>query len=156
MCQRHLNTVWSTLLDNSLSIPPLLYTSSFLASSNHDTPTKLLKHFKSRFTFLLPALFIPQVSETYPRSLRHTTGLCDIPQVSATYKVCRTITKCGAQLLLHSHFFALIPSPLSFSTISAPSTLCTLYSFCVPHPFHILHPLPQYLKQSTSSNCSPF
>ena len=47
-CPNHLNTLWSALLANFLSIPALLGTSSFLTLSIVDTPTKLLKHFISR------------------------------------------------------------------------------------------------------------
>ena len=44
-CPNHLNSLCSALLANSLSIPALLRTSSFLTLSIRDTPTKLLKHF---------------------------------------------------------------------------------------------------------------
>ena len=65
-CPNHLKTHWSALLANSLSIPALLRTSSFPTQSIRDTPTKLLKHFILKtFTFLLPALLIPQVSAPY-------------------------------------------------------------------------------------------
>ena len=47
-CPNHLNTLWSALLANSLYIPALLRTSSFLTLSIFDAPTKLLKHFISR------------------------------------------------------------------------------------------------------------
>ena len=61
-CPNHLNTLWSALLANSLSIQALLRTSSFLTISIRDTPTKLLKHFISRtFTFLLSALLISHI-----------------------------------------------------------------------------------------------
>ena len=53
----HRNTLWSTLLANSLSIPALLRTSSFLTLSIRVTYTKLLKHFMSgTFNLLLSAL----------------------------------------------------------------------------------------------------
>ena len=41
----HLNTLWSALLANSLSIQALLCTSPFLTLSIRDTRTKFLKHF---------------------------------------------------------------------------------------------------------------
>ena len=44
-CPNHLNTLCLTLLANSLPIPALLRTSSFLILSIRDTLTKLLKHF---------------------------------------------------------------------------------------------------------------
>ena len=64
-CSKHLKTLRSALLINSLSIPALsIRTSSFPAL--HDTPTKLLKHLISRtFTFLLSALLIPQATAAY-------------------------------------------------------------------------------------------
>ena len=55
----------SAILANSqtLSIPALLRTSSFLTPSNRDTPTKPLNHFISwTFTFFLSALLIPYAS----------------------------------------------------------------------------------------------
>ena len=56
-CPNHLNSLWSALLANSISIPALLRTYSFRTLSILDTPTKLLKYFISRtFTFLLSAL----------------------------------------------------------------------------------------------------
>ena len=59
-CPNHLNTLWSALLANSLSIKALLCTSSFLTLSFHDSPIKLPKHFISRTsTFLLATLLIP-------------------------------------------------------------------------------------------------
>ena len=62
-CPNHLNTLWSALLANSLSIPALQRTSSFLTLSIRETPTKLLKDFISRtFTLLLSALLIPHAS----------------------------------------------------------------------------------------------
>ena len=65
-CPNHLNTHWSVLLANSLSIPAILCTSSFLTLSIYDTPTKVLKHFIWRtFTFLLSALLIPYASAPY-------------------------------------------------------------------------------------------
>ena len=61
-CPNHINTLWSSLLAYSLSIPALLRTSSFLTRFIRDTPTKLLKHFISR-TFTL--LLIPHASAPY-------------------------------------------------------------------------------------------
>ena len=66
----HLNTLWSTILLNSISILVLLSTFSFLSLSIRDTPTKLLEHFISRtFTFLLSALLIPHVTAQYTTPL---------------------------------------------------------------------------------------
>ena len=117
-CPNHLNTLWTALLANSLSILAVLRTSSFLTLSIRDTPTKFLKHFISRtFTFLLSALLIPHAS--------------------APYNAAGTITPS------YRHFMAFIPSPLLLSTLfSAPHALYTHDSFCVPHPCHTLHQLP--------------
>ena len=53
-CPHHLNILLSALFANSLSIPALLCTSTFLTLSIRNTPTKLLKQFISRtFTFFL-------------------------------------------------------------------------------------------------------
>ena len=58
-----INTLRSALIANSLSIPALLRTYSFLTLSIRYTPTKLLKHFISRtFTFLLSALLVPHAA----------------------------------------------------------------------------------------------
>ena len=58
-CPNHVNTLWSALLANSLSIQALLRTI-------RDTPIKLLKDFISRtFTFLLSALLMPHPSALY-------------------------------------------------------------------------------------------
>ena len=63
----HAQTIWAcALLANSLYIPALLRTSSFLTIFIRDTPTKLFKHFISKtFTFLLSALLIPHASALY-------------------------------------------------------------------------------------------
>ena len=114
-CPNLLNTLWSALLANSISIiPSLLRTSSFLTLFIRDTPTKLLKHFISRtFTFLLSALFIPLASAPYNA----------VGTIAHSYR----------------HFLAFIPGPLLLRTLfSAPHAP----RLCVPHPFHILHQLP--------------
>ena len=108
-CPNHFNTLWSALLPylpNSLSIPALLRTSSFLTLSIRDTPTKLLNHFISRtFTFLLSALLMPHVS--------------------APYNAVGTITPS------FRHFLALIPNPLLLSTLfSAPHALYPSFILC--------------------------
>ena len=61
------------------------------------------------------------------------------------------------------HIFAFIPNPLLLSTLLKLKSLVlpsTPHSFCVPHPFHILHSLLpvycRYLKQSTSSKAESF
>ena len=57
-CPNHLNTLWSALHANSLSIPALLCTSSFLTLSICDIPNKLLnlgtrwKHIFVNFNFI--------------------------------------------------------------------------------------------------------
>ena len=95
----------STLLANSLSIPALLRTSSFITLSIHNTPTKLLKHFIARtFTFLLSALLIPHASA-------HTTLL--------------------VQLLLQMDIFGLYPQSSILSTLfSAPQALYPSFLVC--------------------------
>ena len=52
-CPNHLNSLWSALLANSLSIPAFLHISSFLTLSIRNTPTKLLKHFISRIIIII-------------------------------------------------------------------------------------------------------
>ena len=60
MCSNHLNTLWSTQLAKSLSIPAILRTSSFLTLSIRDSQPNFSKHFISRtLTFLLSALLTP-------------------------------------------------------------------------------------------------
>ena len=117
----HAQTV--SILSDLLYLLTLLRTSSFLTLFICDTPTKYLKYFISRtFTFLLSALLIPLAS--------------------ALYNVVCTITPS------YRYFSAFIPNPLWPSTVfSAPHALYP--SFCVPHPFNILHQLhlrPQVLK----------
>ena len=126
----HLNTLWSALLANSLSIPALLRTSSFLTLSIRDAPTKLLKHFISRtFTFLLSALLIP-----------HASAPCNA--------VCSITPSYG-------HFLAVLPSPLLLSTLfSSPHALYPSFILCttsISHPPPAATCDPRYLKQSTSS-----
>ena len=120
---------------NSLSIPALLRTSSFLTLSIRDTPTKLLKHFIPRtFTFLLSALLIPHAS--------------------APYSAVGTITPS------YRHFLTFIPNPLLLRTLfSAPPSSIPLFHSV----YHIhftssisCHLHPRYLKQSTSSKGAPF
>ena len=92
-------TLWSTILDNSLSIPALLRTTLFLLTlSIRDTQTKCLTHFISRtFTLLLTALYILYTS---------------VPLIKL--------------LLQKRHFFTFIPNPLMCSTLfSTPNTLYT-------------------------------
>ena len=130
-----ISILWSALLANSLSIPALLRTSSFLTLSIRDTPTKLLKHFISRtFTFLLSELLIP-----------HT---------SAPSNAVGTITPS------YRHFLAFIPNPLLLRTLfSAPQALYPSFILCttsLSHPPSAANYDPRYLKQSTSSNGSPF
>ena len=98
-CPNHLNTLRSALFANSLSIPALLRTFSFLTLSIRDTPTKLLKHFISRtFTFLLSALLIPHASAPYNA----------VGKITPSYR----------------HFLAFIPNPLLFRTLfSSPQAL---------------------------------
>ena len=68
-----ISILWSTLLTNSLSIPALLPTSSFLTLSICDTSTKFLKHFISRtFSFLLSTLLILLPTFTLNFFLSHT------------------------------------------------------------------------------------
>ena len=84
----HLNTLWSTLFANSLSIPALLRISSYLLYPvpTVSTPTVLLKYFiSSTFTSL-------SLHFSYPMSLPHTMLIL--------------------QLHLHRHFFAFIHNPL--------------------------------------------
>ena len=93
-CPNHHNILCSALLANSLSIPALLRTSSFLTLSIRDTPTKLLKHFISRtFTFLLSALLISYVSSLYNA----------VGTITPSYR----------------HFFCFIPNPLLLRTVSS-------------------------------------
>ena len=66
-CPNHLNTLWSVLLANSLSIKALLRTSPFLTPSNRYT--KLLKHIISRTYFFLSHHF------SYTMPLLRTTPL---------------------------------------------------------------------------------
>ena len=132
-CPNHLNTLWSTLLVNSLSILVLLCSSLLLTLSIHDTPTKLLKHLISRiFTFLLSALLTPPCLCSSPMSPPDISWLLYAILYYSYYS---------------THFSLLL-------------TLYTPHSFCVPHLFYILHQLPlatpRYLKQSTSSNGLPF
>ena len=129
-CPNHLNTLWSVLLANSLSVPALLRTSSFLTLSIRDTPTKLLKHFISRtFTFLLSAFLIP-----------HT---------SAPYNAVGTITPS------YKHFLACIPNSLLLRTLF--SALQALYPSFILRTTSLSHPPsaatcdPRYLNLSTSS-----
>ena len=83
----------------------------------YSSSTKLLKHFISRtFTFLLSALPIPHASALY--------------------------NAVGAIIPSYRHCLALSPVLYCSAHFSALSTLCTPGSFCVPHPFHILHQLP--------------
>ena len=130
----HLNTLWSALLANSLSIPAYLRTSAFLTPSIHDTPTKLPKHFISRtLTFLFSAL--------------------PLPLASAPCNAVGTITH------LYRHFLAFIPNPLLLSTLFSYPHALYLFILCTTS---LSHPLsaetwdPRGLKQSTSSNGSPF
>ena len=109
----------------SLSIPALLRISSFLTLPIRDfsTSLKLLKNFISRtFTFILSALLIPHAS--------------------APYNAVGTITP--------SYSWPLSPVRYCSAHFSALPTLNTTHSFCVPHPFHIVHQLPlatpRYLK----------
>ena len=69
-CPNHLNTLWSALLANSISIPALLRTSSLQILSIRDTPTKLLKH----FIIHEHSLFFSQ-QFLYPMHLLRTTPL---------------------------------------------------------------------------------
>ena len=63
-CPNYLNTLWSALLANSLSIPALLRTSSFLTLSIRDTPrnfsnTSSQEHslsFSQQFSYAVPLL----------------------------------------------------------------------------------------------------
>ena len=118
----HLNTLRSSLFVNSLSIPALLRTSSFLTQSIRDTPTKLLKHFISSSQEHSLSFF---QHFSYPMHLLRTTPL--------------------VQLLLHidRHFFAFIPYPLLLRTLfSSPDALYPSFNFVyIPHPFHIPHQL---------------
>ena len=116
-CPNHLNTLWSALLANYFSIPALIRTSTFPTLSIRDTHTKLLKHFISRiFTLILSAFLIPHASGP-----NYADG---------------TITPSYRQ------FFVFIPILYCSAHFSALPTLYTPYSFCVSHPFHILHQLP--------------
>ena len=64
-CPNHLNTHWSALLANSLSIPALLHSSSFLTLSIHDTnQTSQTPHLKN--------IHFPSLSTS------HTPCLCSI------------------------------------------------------------------------------
>ena len=91
-CPNHLITLWSAQLANSLSIPALVRTSSFLTLFIPDTRTKLLNHFISiTFTFLLSALLIPHAS--------------------APYNAVGTITPS------YRHFLAFIPNPVLLRTL---------------------------------------
>ena len=113
---------------NSLSIPALLRTSSFLTLSIRANPTKLLKLFITRtFTFLHSALLIIHASAPYN----------GVGTIAPSYR----------------HFFAFIPNPLFFS---APQALYS--SLIVHHIRFTTsircHLRPQILK--TSSNGSLF
>ena len=135
-CQKHLNTLWSALLANSLSIPALLHTSSFLTLSTYNTLTKLLKHFIWRtFTFLLSALLIL----TYPIPL-----LCTKPLVL---------------LLLHLDtcwpLSPILYCSIHFPPFSAPHAQYPSFILCttsLSHPPSAATCDPRYLIQSTSSN----
>ena len=117
----YLNTLWSALLTNSLSIPALLSTSSFLTISIRDTSTKLLKNYISKtFTFLLSVLLIPHAS--------------------APYNVVGTITP------PNRHFLPLSPILYYSAHFSAFLIVYTPHSFHVPHSFHILYQLPLWCK----------
>ena len=65
MCPKYLNTQWSTLLSNSLSVPAPRRTSSFLTLSIRVTPSKLLTNtsseehslsFSQHFSYPMPPL----------------------------------------------------------------------------------------------------
>ena len=119
---------------NSLSIPALLRTSSFLTRSIRDTPTKLLKHFISKtFTFLHSALLIPHASAPY--------------------------NSVGTIIPSYRQFLDFIPNPLLLSTLfSAPHALYPSFILCttsLSHPPSAATWDPRYLKQSISSNGLP-
>ena len=81
-CPNHLNTLWSALLTNSLSIPAIVCTSSFLTLSNH--------------VYELYPIFIPnsiQTSQTlYLKNIHFLLSALLIPQASALYNAVSTIT----------------------------------------------------------------
>ena len=132
-CPNHLNTHWSAILANPVSIPALLRTSSFLSLSILDTPTKHLKYFISRiFTFLLSALLIPHASAPY-----NAVGTIITPS--------------------YRHLLAFISYPLLL--FSAPHALYPSFILCITslsHPLSAATCDPRYLKQSTSSHGSTF
>ena len=121
---RHRHPSRNTSLIHSLQVSnpsqnSLIYsprTSSFQTLSLSDTPTKQIRHFISRiFTFLLSALLMLHAYAPY-------NGVCII---TPSYR----------------HFFPYIAYPLLISTkFSTPQALYPS-SLCVPHPFHILHPM---------------
>ena len=94
----------------------------------------LQPNISNTFTFLLSALLIPHGS--------------------APYNAVGTITHS------YRHFLAFIPSPLLLSFLfSAPHTLYPSFILCttpLSHPQSAATCDPRYLKQSTSSNGSPF
>ena len=111
----HLNTLGYALLVNFLSISALLRISSFLTLPIRHTSTKPFKDFISRtLIFLLSALRI-----------LHASG---------SNNAVNTITPSYTDTFWH--LFPIFYCSAYFSA------LYNSYSFCVPHPFHILYQLP--------------
>ena len=109
---------WSTILSNSLSIPVVLLTFSFLTLSIRDSSTRLIKHFTSRTSTLIFSVLL-------------------LPNAAASYNAV------GIIILSYRHLFAFIPNAMLLSPVSsAPHAFYTPHSFCVTYPFHIHYPLP--------------
>ena len=126
-----------SLLTNYHSIPALIRTCSFINQPIRDTPTKLLKHFNSKtFTFLLSALLIAEASALY-----NSVGTIDTSRIDTSWPL-------NLQSSIAQHDFQHSPRsiPLIHYVYHIPFTsfiICHLKSY-------------RYIKQSTSSNGSPF
>ena len=143
-CPNDLNTLWSGLLANPLSIPALLHTSSFLTLSIHDTPTNLLKHFVWRtFTFRLSALLIPppyNAVGTIIPSCRHFLAFIPSPPLLCTLfstPDTRTKQKC-AQSTQSSTNAPCLSTPSYLSHIVTQSSLTFLYYLRKLHTIHTI------------------
>ena len=133
-CPNHLNTLLSTLLANSASIPALLRTSLFLTATFCDNPTNFSN------TSSQDHLFSFSRHISYPISL----PLNAVGTITPSYRHSQHLFQSSIALLtFHSspRFTPLIHS-VSYIFFSHPPSAATCN--------------PRYLQQSNSSNGSPF
>ena len=119
----HLNTLWSTVFTNSISIPTLLQT-SWLGLY---TIVSFVRHYISVGNSI-------HTSQTFDLNIIHISSLCSYHTLSLCPMKCRWHNNYSLVCRYFSHLYQILYCSAYFSPLPTP---CTPHLFCVQRYYHI-------------------